>query len=304
MVWDITKPAGGRALNLGDDDIREFKSDVEDSFQAEGSFPGADTSNPAYIHTPSYGNTASRPATNLVTGRLYYNTQTKAIERYNSVGPSWDVLDVSGNVVTPLAGAGLVVNGTALDVNVDGSTLEISADVVRVKDLGISSAKIAAAAVTSSKIDTSVAGDGLSGGGGSALSVNVDGSTIETSSDTLRVKDGGITAAKLASASVNGSKFIVTTITYSSATIPGAIANCIPVGLELDLSGGAATFDMLVLAGLTFRQSTATASTKRQSGALFQSAAIGGLSVANAATDWNGIGVDSATFSYIAIPSI
>lgn len=44
---------------------------------------------------------------------------------------------------------------------------------------------------------TSVAGDGLTNSA-SVLSVNVDGSTIETNADTLRVKDGGITAAKVA----------------------------------------------------------------------------------------------------------
>ena len=45
------------------------------------------------------------------------------------------------------------------------------------------------------------AGDGLSGGGSSggvSLAVNVDDSTIETNSDTLRVKDSGITLAKMA----------------------------------------------------------------------------------------------------------
>ena len=48
------------------------------------------------------------------------------------------------------------------------------------------------------RIATAAAGDGLSGGGGSALAVNVDDSTIETNADTLRVKDAGITEAKLA----------------------------------------------------------------------------------------------------------
>ena len=48
------------------------------------------------------------------------------------------------------------------------------------------------------RIATAAAGDGLSGGGGSALAVNVDDSTIETNTDTLRVKDAGITEAKLA----------------------------------------------------------------------------------------------------------
>lgn len=63
----------------------------------------------------------------------------------------------------------------------------------------IAAAGLASNSVTEAKISTSVAGDGLAGGGGSALSVNVDNSTIEISSDSLRLKDGGITGAKLSS---------------------------------------------------------------------------------------------------------
>lgn len=49
------------------------------------------------------------------------------------------------------------------------------------------------------KVAASVAGDGLGRNGSTGiLSVNVDSSTIETSGDSLRVKDGGITTAKLA----------------------------------------------------------------------------------------------------------
>lgn len=47
--------------------------------------------------------------------------------------------------------------------------------------------------VKTEMLDADVAGDGLSGGAGTALSVNVDDSTIEIDSDTLRVKAGGIT---------------------------------------------------------------------------------------------------------------
>ena len=67
-------------------------------------------------------------------------------------------------------------------------------------------ANIADASVTSAKLAAAVAGDGLAGGAGAALSVNVDASTIEINADTLRCKDGGITAAKLAASSVTGAK--------------------------------------------------------------------------------------------------
>lgn len=52
-------------------------------------------------------------------------------------------------------------------------------------------------AVTADKIAAAVAGDGLVGGGGSALDVNVDDATIEVSSDTVQVKDDGVGLAKL-----------------------------------------------------------------------------------------------------------
>lgn len=69
----------------------------------------------------------------------------------------------------------------------------------KIADLNVTTGKIAANAVDETKIASSVAGNGLAGGAGTALSVNVDASTIEINSDTVRVKDGGITYAKLAS---------------------------------------------------------------------------------------------------------
>jgi hypothetical protein len=53
---------------------------------------------------------------------------------------------------TGLAGNGLVHNGTALDVQVDNSTIEIDADTLRLKDEGITDAKIAAATITNAKL--------------------------------------------------------------------------------------------------------------------------------------------------------
>jgi hypothetical protein len=148
-------------------------------------------------------------------------------------------------LLTPLArtltaGSGLSGGGTlaadrTFDVNVDGSTLEINADTLRVKDSGITIAKLSFDPATQAELDaeastratadsteasaratadalltpltrTLTAGSGLSGGGTLAadrtFDVNVDGSTIEINADTLRVKDGGITSAKIADGTV------------------------------------------------------------------------------------------------------
>lgn len=56
---------------------------------------------------------------------------------------------------------------------------------------------VKANSISETYLTTSVAGNGLAGGNGTALSVNVDNSTIEINTDSLRVKDDGITFAKI-----------------------------------------------------------------------------------------------------------
>jgi hypothetical protein len=107
----------------------------------------------------------------------------------------------------------------------DGSTWQ-SASQFTVGDGTITEAKLAANSVTSDKIapgtiiasdvgnntiteaklTTSVAGNGLSGGNGTALSVNVDNSTVELNSDALRVKDLGITTGKINNGAITSGK--------------------------------------------------------------------------------------------------
>ena len=125
-----------------------------------------------------------------------------------------------------IAGDGLGASGGALSVGVDGSSIETSGDALRVKALGVTNAmlagsitdaklnqittgdKVAGSAVqlagtsaledsTGLQLKSATAGDGLSMNS-QVLSVNVDDSTIETDSDTLQLKDNGVTLAKLA----------------------------------------------------------------------------------------------------------
>jgi hypothetical protein len=61
----------------------------------------------------------------------------------------------------------------------------------------INSASIGAGAVGPTQLNASVAGAGLTGGGGVALAVAADGSTLEVVGGVVRVKAAGITADKL-----------------------------------------------------------------------------------------------------------
>lgn len=96
-----------------------------------------------------------------------------------------------------IAGAGLSESGAVLSVNVDDVGIEISADALQLKASGVTTTKIANDAVDKDKVAADVAGAGLGQNVDGSLEVNVDDSTIEISTDTIQVKDSGITGAKL-----------------------------------------------------------------------------------------------------------
>ena len=121
--------------------------------------------------------------------------------------------------------------------------------------------------ITEDKLTTSVAGNGLSGGDGTALSVNVDDSTIELDADALQVKDLGITTTKLDDGAVTSAKL------DTDLSIDGAFS----VGTDLVVTGtsfiaeivekvhfggsasGAETIDILN-AGIHFFETSSSAS--------------------------------------------
>lgn len=107
--------------------------------------------------------------------------------------------------------AALAVTTAKIDANaVTDAKLSSSASVDadravgtnHIKDSAVTAAKIASAAVDENKLASSVAGSGITGGAGSPLAVNPDNVTVEISSDQVRVKDSGISRAKIASAAV------------------------------------------------------------------------------------------------------
>ena len=107
-----------------------------------------------------------------------------------------NVFRVSGDTLytTNLSLGGTTITATGTELNyVDGVTSAIQTQLdAKAPSTGIAASALASDCIVATKIDTSVAGDGLSGGGGSALSVNVDDSTIDISSDSIRVKPTGV----------------------------------------------------------------------------------------------------------------
>jgi alpha-D-ribose 1-methylphosphonate 5-triphosphate synthase subunit PhnG len=96
-------------------------------------------------------NLASAPSS-PVAGQIYYNTADARMYFWDST--AW--VDMSGDIQDVLGGLGLTASTSGdvitLDVNVDNATIEINADTVRVKDLGIVTAKLNDGAVTTIKI--------------------------------------------------------------------------------------------------------------------------------------------------------
>jgi trimeric autotransporter adhesin len=84
----------------------------------------------------------------------------------------------------------------------------------------VGSIEIADNAVTAAKIAAAVAGDGLAGGGGTALSVNVDNVGIEIATDTLQLKNAGVTAAL--SVNVDGTSLVIIADTLQVGAISGS----------------------------------------------------------------------------------
>lgn len=88
-----------------------------------------------------------------------------------------------------IAGDGLGKSGNTLSVNVDNSTLEISSDSLRIKDSGVTNAKIAANTID---LATKVTGTLPVANGGTGLSAAAKGSVVvANTANTLSALDGG-----------------------------------------------------------------------------------------------------------------
>ena len=98
-------------------------------------------------------NNAGNPSA-PVQGQIYFDTTTGVKKLFLYNGTAW--IDLTGDITSVVAGAGLTGGGSGgevtLDLNVDNATIEVYEDVLRVKDLGITTAKLNDGAVTTIKL--------------------------------------------------------------------------------------------------------------------------------------------------------
>lgn len=122
-----------------------------------------------------------------------------------------------GETIT--AGTGLVKSGTTIHIGaattgningiartsddisaaVDDTTLELSSNLIQVKALGVDTAQLAATSVTAAKLGSDIAGNGLGGGNGSAIDVDIPNTTTESTvanDDEILIYDTSGTALR------------------------------------------------------------------------------------------------------------
>ncbi len=142
------------------------------------------------------------------------------------------------------------INRTATQIGVatDGATLEVASNLVQIRNLGVTEAKLAATCVTAAKLGSDVAGDGLTGGNGTDLDVQADATGGANLAKVVNVSANGV-AVKIDNTSVgeNGSGQLEVKVdgvdrTRINADVAGdGIAQATGGELNLDINGLAYT---------------------------------------------------------------
>ena len=232
-VTDNTE-AGSTGKQLSDGNGNDFGVYVDtDGVLGIGAAAGAAIDASAKtdaIIVPNGNDTTEKPSGSA--GMIRYNTTNSKMEYYDTAWKNFAEGDIESVVagagltggasdgdatVNVVGGDGITVTADEVEVTVDDSTLELSASdgtgAIRIKDLGVSSAKIAADAITGAKIaDDAIDSEHY-----------VDGSI-----DTAHIADNQITHDKLEnrytalSALGTGSSF---TVNFTNATTFTATAN-------------------------------------------------------------------------------
>lgn len=102
-TWDETVPAGSRALNLGDDDIRAFKRAIRERLAGGGMhFPSTDDANAGLFDNVKFIEQSSNPTSEANRGFLFTKDVSGVTELY------W--MDSAGNVIQLTSGGKILIS--------------------------------------------------------------------------------------------------------------------------------------------------------------------------------------------------
>ena len=138
-------------------------------------------------------------AVNLGAGIAELPSDEVGIDLYN-VGANPLILTTDGSTRTT------ATNG-ALDLKLDAATLTKGANGLKVSAGGITEVELNSSALA--------ANGGLTGGSGTTVAVNADGSTIDISANVVAVKDSGISTVKIADGAVTNVKLANSKVTLT-----------------------------------------------------------------------------------------
>lgn len=237
-VWDKTTPAGSDNARDGDDRIRELKDALEEALSHEDStFPGATPgSTPIFIPGFLRGGTASRPTgDSLVEGRLYLNTDTNVIERYN--GATWDTVQTA-------PGDDTVTGAKIADDQVDSEHYVAgSIDNEHLADSAVDTDEIADSAVETAKINDDAVTPAKTGGFGKVVAyvssnkenVTGDGTAINpVTMDAEEIDDDSENVSGTITVGAAGDYLIIGQVTFRDAHA----ASCTHAAMYIDINSG------------------------------------------------------------------
>ena len=119
-TWDETKPAGTRAINLGDDDIREFKAAVRERLQFGGMyFPSSHDELAGEFNYLRLAEQSSNPTATTNKGFLFTKDVSSITELY------W--MDSGGNVIQLTSGGRVLITSLAITGQTRGDILRMGA---------------------------------------------------------------------------------------------------------------------------------------------------------------------------------
>jgi len=114
--WDENKPAGTRALNLGDDDIREFKAAIRERLQGGGMyFPSTDDDDAGIFNYVKFKEQSGNPTSEANRAFLFTKDVSGVTELY------W--MDSGGNVIQLTTGGKILISSLAIGSEARGDVI-------------------------------------------------------------------------------------------------------------------------------------------------------------------------------------